>query len=106
MSTRITAQTASNEILARYEDVLLGCDFDDVPPSTGAKHLLWMCRIAREQRDWPDDKQARWLGFIQGVLVMRGLLSVEAERDATRPLFHAAYGKCLASVEEPVTNGR
>ena len=101
--TETTVRVASNVILGRYEDILLVCDFEDVPPSTGAKHLRWMCRTAREQTDWPEDKQARWLGFIQGVLVMRGLLSVEAERDATRPLFHAAYGRCVTSIAEPST---
>ena len=35
----------------------------------------------------PIPKMCRWLGYIQGVLVERGLTTVEAERDWTRPLF-------------------
>lgn len=32
-------------------------------------------------------KLSRWLGYIQGVLIERGVTSVEKERDWTRPLF-------------------
>lgn len=34
-------------------------------------------------------KLNRWLGYIQGVLIVWGLTTVEAERDFTRPLFRA-----------------
>jgi hypothetical protein len=37
-------------------------------------------------------KLNRWLGYIQGVLIERGLTTVQAERDWTRPLFrHLDY---------------
>jgi hypothetical protein len=59
---------------------------------TSPAHLAWMCDTAADRcRDWPLDKLSRWLGFVQGVLASRGTLSVEAERDFSRPLFHAAY---------------
>lgn len=32
-------------------------------------------------------KLNRWLGYIQGVMIERGLTTVETERDWTRPLF-------------------
>ena len=35
----------------------------------------------------PVAKLNRWLGYIQGVLIERGITTVEAERDWTRPLF-------------------
>lgn len=35
----------------------------------------------------PVPKLCRWLGYIQGVLIERGLTTVQAERDWTRPLF-------------------
>lgn len=35
----------------------------------------------------PVPKLCRWLGYIQGVLIERGLTTVEVERDWTRPLF-------------------
>ncbi len=33
------------------------------------------------------------MGFVQGCLTMSGLLDVKAERDLSRPLFHAAYAE-------------
>ncbi|QIV65879.1 hypothetical protein Cp1R7AA1_166 [Mesorhizobium phage Cp1R7A-A1] len=35
----------------------------------------------------PVPKLCRWLGYIQGVLIERGLTTVQEERDWTRPLF-------------------
>lgn len=35
----------------------------------------------------PDRKLCRWLGYIQRDVIARGLTTVEAERDWTRPLF-------------------
>jgi len=37
------------------------------------------------------DRLSCALGYVQGILVARGLLDVRAERDRTRPIFHAAY---------------
>jgi len=59
---------------------------------TSTANLAWMCRRALEGADTlPVDKLSRWLGFVQGVLAARGAISVAAERDFSRPLFHAAY---------------
>lgn len=49
-----------------------------------------MTNIALSE-DMYEDKQSRWLGFIQGVLTVYDLLDVEKERDFSRPLFHKAY---------------
>jgi hypothetical protein len=35
----------------------------------------------------PIPKLCRWLGYIQGVLISKGMTTVEAERDWTRPYF-------------------
>jgi hypothetical protein len=40
------------------------------------------CRIGL-----PLMKLNRWLGYIQGVLIERGITTVQIERDWTRPLF-------------------
>lgn len=37
--------------------------------------------------DVPLNKLNRWLGYVQGVLIERGITTVQAERDWTRPLF-------------------
>lgn len=49
-------------------------------------------RFIQEFRDGcinglPVAKLNRWLGYIHGVLIERGITTVEAERDWTRPLF-------------------
>ena len=38
-----------------------------------------------------EDKISRWLGFVQGVMTVYGWITVEEERENTRPLFHKAY---------------
>ncbi len=66
-----------------------------------AENLSWMARHILSNRDLPSDKISRWLGFIQGVLAVRGRLSVSAERDATRSIFHRAYS--LLRIAKPVS---
>jgi hypothetical protein len=66
-----------------------------------AENLSWMAHHILSNRELPSDKISRWLGFIQGVLAMRGLLSVAAERDATRGIFHRAYS--LLRIAKPVS---
>jgi hypothetical protein len=60
---------------------------------TDPSHLLWMCefRIPRVRDDglgMSTDKYSRWLGFIQGCLIMHGWTTVQDERDRTRPWFN------------------
>ena len=53
---------------------------------TTFSHLKWMLNeIASGEMD--DGKANRWLGFVQGVLVMRNLTTVDEERNFTRPYF-------------------
>lgn len=58
---------------------------DDDP--TSDKHLLWMCIEAKSKigHGWSLDKASRWLGFVQGCLIMKKYTTVRAERDITRP---------------------
>lgn len=60
---------------------------------TDPSHLLWMCewcipRVRDDGQGMSVDKYSRWLGFIQGCLIMQGWTTVEAERDRTRPWFN------------------
>jgi hypothetical protein len=71
----------------------------DPQKEVSADNLSWMARHILGSRDLPSDKISRWLGFIQGVLAVRGRLSVSAERDATRPIFHRAYS--LMRISKP-----
>jgi hypothetical protein len=66
-----------------------------------ADNLSWMARHILANRELPSDKISRWLGFIQGVLAVRGRLSVAAERDATRGIFHRAYS--ILRIAKPVS---
>jgi hypothetical protein len=51
-----------------------------------------LCKKGIEKIDeLPIDKLSRWLGYVQGVIIERGLSSVEEERNFSRPLFHEAY---------------
>lgn len=43
--------------------------------------------------DYPKDKMHRWLGFIQGVLSVIGLIDVDEEREFSRPLLHSYHDK-------------
>ena len=61
-------------------------------PYLSLENLAWMCREGmREEDTLPIDKLSRWLGCVQGCLAMRGLIAFDAERDLSRPLFHAGY---------------
>ena len=40
---------------------------------------------------YPTDKLQRWLGFIQGVLSVTGVIDVDEERDYTRPILHSYH---------------
>jgi hypothetical protein len=76
----------------RYLEVLLNNEpQQEEPECTGVDHLISMCRWIITHPDMIMDKQSRWIGFIQGVMAMRGFLSVQEERDHTRPMFHEAY---------------
>jgi hypothetical protein len=51
--------------------------------------------------DMFEDKQSRWLGFIQGIMTEYNLLDIEEERNFSRPLFHKAYEKM--GLKEPIS---
>lgn len=68
---------------------------DTIPGSTNRTsptNLHWMLdKCLEELYFFPVDKLGRWVGFVQGVLALSGFLDVDAERDRTRGIFHAAY---------------
>lgn len=66
-----------------------GSSLEDLPPKCDGDHLYMLCTDAMVNMDlYPFDKMCRWLGFIQGVLAVQGIIDVDVERDYTRPLFH------------------
>ena len=76
-------------LIAKNADKLSG-----LPNKCDGNHLLRLCKEAIENaHEYPFDKMCRWMGFVQGVLAVQGIIDVDKERDYTRPLFHALYGR-------------
>jgi hypothetical protein len=55
-------------------------------------HALWMCNYSLDYFKkypftYPLDKFSRWLGFVQAILILHKLTTVEDERNITRPWF-------------------
>jgi hypothetical protein len=69
---------------------------------TSISHMHWMLDQCLENLDtWPTDKLSRWIGYVQGVLAVKAQkFDVDAERERTRPLFHAAYEAMGTKVPE------
>lgn len=70
-------------------------EIEDGDP-TCEEHLLWMCqhcipRVRDDGLGMPQEKYSRWLGFVQGCLIMRGYTTVEQERNQTRPWLTKRY---------------
>jgi len=69
------------------------CSELSMPLSNGPEksRLLNMINTLESNSHWPDLKVGKWLGFIEGVLISKGITTVDAERDFTRPIYHAYY---------------
>lgn len=76
-------------ILDQYPEV----DANVAEHATCAYALKMVETAVSELEGWPVDKTSRWIGYVQGVMATRGLLNVGAERERTRPFFHAAYAE-------------
>lgn len=90
---------ATDKAFDRYRDMLTNRgvhpynhaneDFHKLPRLAQLEHVYWMCDevLKLENRHWSIDKKSRWLGFVQCVLIMNGLTTIEKERNITRPWF-------------------
>lgn len=100
-----------NAVLPKNEDKTIPCELLDkyekdcislLPPNsvlsieqkpgdeTNPVHLIWMLQQIKDNSEMSQTKRHRWLGYIQGVLVMKGVFNVEEEREYTRPIFNGA----------------
>lgn len=52
-----------------------------LPKEAHLPHLVWMCDEIISNLVFTPSKAHRWIGFIQGVLIVRGLQSVAAEHE-------------------------
>ena len=55
-------------------------------------HLSWMLHVIRceiyDPAQESETKMNRWLGYVQGVMVAKGMIKVNEERDRTRAIFN------------------
>lgn len=61
-----------------------------LPKQHAVRYLEWMLATIQFGDDQSLTKQHRWLGFIQDALCVRGLTTVDEERNFTRPIFNGA----------------
>lgn len=93
-SVRSVTKSLFERYLKIIEEGHPGLHLVGLPKEASIDHLIWMCNLSLENIDgWPEDKLNRWLGYVQGILVVRCIINVQEERDVSRPLFHAAYSQ-------------
>lgn len=91
-------------LFKRYEEKIKQSEsiFDKIvlPEKCQHAHLLRLSHEAYSNAlSYPADKLHRWLGFIQGVLCVVGVINVDEERDFTRPLLHSYHNEKPESFE-------
>lgn len=87
-----SVMNAHIEMANRYINILQPIENIDIHlDKVSNKNLLWMANKI-STGDMLTDKASRWLGYIQGVMATKGYISVDQERDFSRPLYHLAYG--------------
>ena len=94
-STPPTWQSVHRDLFLRYQGKIRTHihAIEDKAGRDLAQRVLRMCDHMLEHVDeFEEDKSSRWMGFVQGVLTVAGVLNVDIERDHTRPLFHALKG--------------
>lgn len=87
-------QPIPNDLLDHYERLCVSMVGDDIQPirsiegdETNPIHIIWMINQIRDDKLTNHNQAHRWLGFIQGVLITKGLTTVTEERELTRPMF-------------------
>jgi len=101
---------ANRSVFNRYLDLLADHRREGVkdPLANDSRlslgNLHWMCTTgANTANMMPEDKAARWIGFVQGCLAMRGMINVDEERDFTRPLFHQVFMARTGKIPETLS---
>lgn len=57
---------------------------------TNPLHLLWMLNEIQHNDEQSLTKKHRWLGYIQGVLIMKGVSTVQEEREFSRTILNGS----------------
>lgn len=85
---------AAVTLFSRYRAVIMDNRevLDGGPNECASDHLINLCNeVIEKHQKYPFDKLSRWMGFVQGVLASKGLVSVEEERNYSRPFLHAIH---------------
>lgn len=95
----MTTEIEYNEYQEKYREALEQCAvrYHDMASSTEDDELKEFIELFNSVVDeYPLTKLCRWLGYIQGKLIEKGITTVERERDWTRPLFRSLdYGTII-----------
>lgn len=80
-----------DEIRYRYIDIIKSCGNDIKPVQVPTDplqldHLYWMLEELGHD-DMSETKKHRWLGYVQGVMTVFGMIDVQEERNYTREIF-------------------
>lgn len=84
-----------SDLMYKYISILKDCSDHLVVKETPEEplsnnHLAWMLYELMENEAMSLTKKHRWLGYVQGVMVMKGYIDVSTERKATRHIFKGA----------------
>lgn len=85
-SAKIAAQGLYDIVLMEFNRGISPQQLVSEP--TAAAHLLWMLKQIIDGNLSSETKEHRWLGFVQGILVTKRIISVPEERDRTRGIFN------------------
>lgn len=75
-----------NDLRQRYFDLLNCTPIENPSEPLSDTHIAWMLTKLSDV-DMSETKKHRWLGYIQGCMAYRGLITVNEERDNTRQIF-------------------
>lgn len=90
MNEILNLNDAHNVMFKRYENILENSINVSFSIEEVKEELLKLCKIAQKE-DMPLDKKARWLGYVQGILIFTSCINKNEERDFSRPLFTKFY---------------
>jgi len=90
-----------DELFKRYNTKAQNAYGNKLIPKEIESKILLMGITCINKREMDITKLSRWLGFIQGMLFVYGVISIDEERDFSRPLIHKAFEQM--GLEKPKT---
>lgn len=92
---QIQVNSANRELAIRYYRLLeIWLAENDFRHSyIDAVKLIQLCDyiVSVPLTDISPDKGSRWIGYIQAELIREQIITIDSERDFTRPMFHKIY---------------